>query len=169
MQFVSSDTNVWMDFFAIRQMRLPFRLPYIYIMNADAIADELISPPDIGERLILYGLVAVEITTEEFLLAQEYEARYRRLSKYDRTALAIAKARGIKLLTGDKALRRAAESECVETIGTIWILDQLLEQEKITKDEYILCLQGLAENNGGIVRLPIAEINLRLERFCSGQ
>lgn len=52
MEYVSSDTNVWIDFSIIQKTKLPFRLPYTYIMNKDAITDELLSPPELGQELI---------------------------------------------------------------------------------------------------------------------
>ena len=33
MEYISSDTNVWLDFVEIEKLNLPFQLPYIYIMN----------------------------------------------------------------------------------------------------------------------------------------
>lgn len=76
-------------------------------MNNDAILDELLSPKGLNERLLSLGLKGTQITYNEFILAQKYINIYSRLSKYDCTALAIAKERNIILLTGDKALRKA--------------------------------------------------------------
>ena len=92
MQFISSDTSVWIDFSTIQKAELPFRLPYTYIMSKDAVEDELLSPPGLGAELVSYGLVPVEPTIEEFFLAQEFGTVYPRLSIYDRIALAIAKS-----------------------------------------------------------------------------
>lgn len=47
MEYISSDTNIWLDFAVIDKLDLPFRLPYIYLMDKDAIEDELLNPPDI--------------------------------------------------------------------------------------------------------------------------
>ena len=43
MKYISSDTNVWLDFATINRLEIPFKLPYTYIMNEDAITDELLS------------------------------------------------------------------------------------------------------------------------------
>lgn len=51
----------------------------------------------------------------------------REISLYDAVALAIAKAREIRLLTGDRNLRKAAAEEGVEIIGTLVILDRLYQ------------------------------------------
>lgn len=36
MEFVSSDTNVWIDFQVIARLQLPFLLPYTYIMYTES-------------------------------------------------------------------------------------------------------------------------------------
>ena len=165
MQYISSDTNVWIDFVTIQKTEIPFRLSYTYIMSKDAVEDELLSPQGLGQELISYGLVPVSISIDEFFLAEQYGYKYTKLSIYDRIALAIAKSRKIILLTGDGALRKAAKQESVPVMGTLGILDQLWSQQLITADEIRTCLQGLLVNNGGAVRLPKAEILSRLEHF----
>lgn len=169
MQFISSDTNVWIDFFTIEKTELPFRLPFSYIMYEEAIKDEFCSPPELGKELVSYGLIPVDITIEEFSLAEEYGTKYNKLSKYDRIALAIAKKREIVLLTGDSALRKAADQENVNIMGTLGVLDRLREQERISDTELLASLQGLLDHNGGTVRLPKTEIISRIERITRGK
>ena len=163
MEYISSDTNVWLDFATIDKLEIPFKLPYTYIMNEDAIAGELLLPEGLGEKLLRLGLQAIELSEEEFYLAIEYNAKYKKLSLYDRVALAIAKVRGITLMTGDGPLRKAAEQECVSVIGTIGVLDRLYEGAYIEKDEYLNCLKSLIENNGKKVRLPAEELQKRVD------
>lgn len=163
MTYISSDTSVWIDFITIERIELPFRLPYTYIMNIDAIEDELLSPPGLGQKLIENGLKAVEMTEEEFYLAEDYGSKYTKLSIYDRIALSIAKVRDTTLLTGDKALRHAAAQEDVPVIGTLGILDRLWEREELTRDEFAACLEDLLANNGGKIRLPEKELLIRRE------
>ena len=162
MEYISSDTNVWIDFATIGKTEMPFRLPYTYIMSEYVIDDELLSPEGFREELLSYGLLPVEITDEEFFLAERYGSNYRKLSVHDRIALAIAKSRHIILLTGDGALRKAANNENISVIGTLGILDQLRDMMKISEEEYESCLYLLLDNNGGAVRLPESEI---LERI----
>ena len=89
MQFVSSDTNVWLDFVTIQKMEFPFRLPYTYIMSRDAVNDELLSPPGLGQKLTSYGLVSVDIFTDKCLFAGLYGFRYTKPSINDCGALAL--------------------------------------------------------------------------------
>ena len=163
MQYISSDTNIWLDFVYISSIDLPFLLPYTYIMFKDAIEDEILTPKGISKELVRKGLVGVDITDEEWLLAIEYGTKYKRLSRYDRTALAIAKERKIKLLTDDKALRNAANKDGVAVIGTIGILDELVTQEHITKKIYRNCIEELIKQNGDKIRLPVGELESRLK------
>ena len=165
MEYISSDTNVWIDFFVIGRTEIPFHLPYTFIMNCDAIDDELLSPSGLREKLLQCGLVSVELTIEEFGLAEELGPRYPQLSIYDRIALAIAIVRNIVLLTGDSALRKAAKRENVNVLGTIGILDQLFEGSYIDESEYEYCLKELERYNGQEVRLPKSEINSRVQRL----
>ena len=44
-------------------------------------------------------------------------------------------------------------------------MDKLWDQELISIEEVIMCLQALLDNNGGAVRLPKAEIISRLDYF----
>ena len=162
MEYISSDTNIWIDFSTIDKLHLPFKLPYTYLMNNEAIEDELLNPPNLKDKLLALGLQQIEIDSEELLLAEKYGQEYKRLSIYDRIALAIAKKRNITLLTGDGHLRKAAKKEAVVVIGTLGILDQLYAFQYITDNEYDECLKELKKRNGKEIRLPENEIEERL-------
>ena len=165
MEYISSDTNVWIDFYKISKLQLPFRLNCKYIMFHEAIEKELLYPEDLKSQLINCGLLGVEITTEELFYADDLSTKYRRLSVYDRIALAIAKKRRIILLTGDNALRKAATSENVKVVGTIGLLDRLINEKCIDEKEYLDCLMRLKEFIGNGIRLPEEEINDRLSDY----
>ena len=79
--------------------------------------------------------------------------------------MAIAKIRGLTLLTGDGPLRKAAVAEKVKVVGTIGILDQLYVGNYIEDEEYSECIQRLIDKNGGKVRLPKHELEIRLQRI----
>ena len=162
MEYISSDTNVWIDFSTINKMALPFRLPYTYIMNGDAIEDELLNPASLKQNLLNLGLKKVDLDIEELFLAAEYALKYKQLSRYDAIALAIAKKRKITLLTGDRRLREAAKKEFVTVIGTLGILDRLYAYGHISEAEYDECLNEIKKHNGVEIRLPSSEIEQRL-------
>ena len=95
-------------------------------------------------------------------MAAGYALKYKKLSIYDRIALAIAKNRNITLLTGDGRLREAAKKECVNVIGTLRILDKLYAYGHISEEEYDECLCAFKKHNGAEIRLPSDEIEHRL-------
>ena len=163
MEYISSDTNVWIDFLQINELSLPFRLNFTYIMNTDAIDNELIEPPGLSSSLVSLGLKPVELELEELVMADEWGEKYKRLSRFDRIALAIAKSRGIVLLTGDRVLRNAAKSEKVIVIGTLGIMDMLLSEKKISKAQYKDYIKTFKALNRGEVRLPDDELDHRLD------
>lgn len=54
--FISSDTNIWLDFDTVNRLDYPFKLPYTYLMNDDVVESELVVPEGLGERLVQLGL-----------------------------------------------------------------------------------------------------------------
>ena len=165
MVFISSDTNMWIDFAIIDRLSLPFKLPYIYLMNEDAVSNELLQPEGLGEKLTGLGLQAVSMIEEEFYLAEKLIEKYRKPSSYDCIALAIAKCRKIVLLTGDGALRKAAIQEGVEVIGSIKVLDLLFENTLIDSSEYLYCLEEFKRHNGEKIRLPVVALQERINKL----
>lgn len=162
MEYISSDTNIWIDFATINALELPFRLDCTYLMSSDALEDEWRSPKGRGTELIALGLKVVEITTEEFYYADDIHSKHPRLSVYDTFALAIAKLRHIVLLTGDGRLRKAATEEGVTVRGTLWIFDELFRTGKVSQGELNQFMQELKKQNGHTIRLPDAEIDKRI-------
>ena len=134
-------------------------------MYEESVDSELISPLNFRNDLLNLGLKSVDITIDEFLLADLWGNIYPKLSIQDRIALAIAKKRNIILLTGDLALRKAALKENVQIIGTLGILDKLYNNAYITSKEYKNCLAELLKHNGGIVRLPKDELIKRINNL----
>lgn len=163
MEYISSDTNIWIDFFAVDALALPFRLDCTYLMSSDALEDEWLSPKGRGNELIELGLQAVKITTEEFYYAEEIRSRCPKLSAYDTFALAIAKFRGIALLTGDGRLRKTAIEEGVTVRGTLWIFDELLRNGILSEEEYRKFMLAMKAQNGRRIRLPEAELDRRVK------
>ena len=94
----SSDTNVWIDLEQLKIIQLPFKSLHEFYMYKNAIEDEILSPPDLGQYLLKLGLKGIDITVEELYSAGELQAKYRALSRYDAIALAVAMKREWVLL-----------------------------------------------------------------------
>ena len=163
MELISSDTNIWIDFSSADFLYVPFSISdkYQFIISTYTFERELVYPDDLGHRLLELGLQPVEVQKDEIALADVYE-KYPMLSLYDRFALAIAKHRGIILLTGDGNLRKAAMKERVEVHGTLWLIDEALSCGKITQETYKDMLDAFSANPK--IRLPRDEVAKRLKR-----
>lgn len=162
MEYISSDTNVWFDFYAISMIHLPFRLDCKYVMYHEALRAEIFEPPELIRDLRELGLVETDLSTEEFYLAAEFRNKYSKISGYDAIALSVAKERNILLLTGDNALRKAAAKEGVTYMGSIGLLDRLFYEERITVKEYLNCLRNWKSQSTSGRRLPKEEIDKRI-------
>ena len=112
-----------------------FQKNYYTQITCRSIDSELLSPSGFREDLLEAGLVGVDITIEEFSLADSWENIYPKLSIQDRIALAIAKQRNIVLLPGDMALRKAATKEGVSIMGTLGVLGRLYLYEKVRNEK----------------------------------
>ena len=84
MKYISSDTNIWLDFYVINKLELPFRLDYVYLMHYETVDQEVISPPELCERLMDYGLEKTDMTFDEYFYVPVLASKYPKLSKYDR-------------------------------------------------------------------------------------
>lgn len=136
-------------------------------MFRETLRDEVLNPPHLSDTLEQLGLVGVHLTTEEFVYADMIYDKYVKLSTPDRIALAIAYNRKITLLTGDKALRNAAEKEGVKVLGTIGLLDLMLDQDCIDDAEYQSCLREFL--NHPERRLPQKELQKRIDKEVEKQ
>lgn len=75
--------------------------------------------------LVERGLQVLSLRPESVALALELAMRHRRPSRNDLLALALAMQEQCPLLTGDRALRAAANAEGVEVHGTLWLMDEV--------------------------------------------
>lgn len=118
-----TDTNIWIDLYAGGIIHEAFQLPLRFIAPNVVIAE--LRVPD-GQALVSLGLQQEELAGDGVHLVIQLASRYPAPSRVDLFTLALAKARGAVLLTGDRHLRKAAEQEKLSVHGTLWILDELV-------------------------------------------
>lgn len=123
MQVLISDANVLIDMEDGGLLDLMFQLPYCFKVS-DILFEEELSQHH--PELIDKGLVVTELLSEGMSDAMRMSALYSGPSRHDCIAMALAKQEACPLLTGDRALRRAAETEAVVVMGTIWVVNQLV-------------------------------------------
>lgn len=132
MQLLISDANILIDMEEGNLLPQMFQLPYSFSIPDILFYEELEQE---HEHLLELGLKLDELESELVQYSLELVERYRKPSRNDCFALALAKQQQCPLLTGDKDLRTAAENEAVVVMGTVWLLTQLVIQKIITAVE----------------------------------
>lgn len=161
MDILVSDTSVVIDLERAQLIEEIFALPFRFLVP-DALFDQEMRDYG-GERLVALGLEVRSLTGPQVQEAQRLRALERRISIHDGYALALAKAEGAVILTGDAALRVLAEAEGVRCHGVLWVFDQLEDKRATSPAVLHDGLTRLAAHPR--CRLPREEIDLRLARL----
>jgi predicted nucleic acid-binding protein len=105
----------------------------------------------------------IEIDADSLIAIQLAVKEDTRLSEQDWSALYYAQQLNTLLLTGDKRMRTLANAKGITVCGALWILDELVKAENLSKPEACLFLRQLLLKNK---RLPIDECEQRLQLWC---
>ncbi len=128
MLLLISDANILIDIEDGHLTPVVFHLPYTIAIPDILFELEL---REQHSHLIEMGLQVKTLSSESVKKTESLIAQYPGPSMMDHSALALAIQEQCPLLTGDKDLRMAAKKENVEVHGTIWIVEQLLNQKLI--------------------------------------
>ncbi len=124
-----SDANILIDVEVGGLMALMFSLGYQFAVP-DVLYFEELAEHHAHWRDV--GLVVQSLPAEGVARVQALSQKYKRPSRNDLFALALAEQAQCPLLTGDAALRGAAEAEQVEVKGTIWLVTEMVRKRCIT-------------------------------------
>lgn len=159
MHVLISDANILIDMHEggilneMFQLQITFKIP-------DALYEEELS--EYYPQLVSLGLITEELSGEGMLEVMGLNEKYRGPSFYDCLALALAKQENCPLLSGDGALRKAANREGVEVRGTIWIVEELVKSEIITTEQAQTSYESMREAGS---RLPWDDAFQRLNQL----
>jgi len=151
-----TDSNIWVDLHWGGLIEEAFMLPFEF-MAPDVIIEELQIPN--GYELVQSGLQSKSLSGELVLIVTDLAVRYLRPSRQDLFALVLAMDESAMLLTGDGSLRDAANEMGVEVHGTIWVLDQMVNNGIISKRKRAHALRHMVSLGS---RLPKDEVEARL-------
>jgi predicted nucleic acid-binding protein len=110
-----------------------------------------------AQRLLRLGLQKRELTGDQVEEVAVLAERYLGPSRADLFCLALARAEHATLVTSDKSLREAAEQEGIPVHGTLWILDLLVSNELVPRDQVATALRRMVENNRWLPQDAVAE------------
>ncbi len=123
-----SDANVLIDLEEGELIEQLFKLPYDIYCPDTLFYEELEAQHhsllDLGLKLMVLDGTTVQ---EAIRLTLQYS----KVNNNDCFALALAKSKNCSLLSGDLALRKAANAESVKVFGTIWIVERLIQRNII--------------------------------------
>ena len=139
-QMLISDANIFIDLDCCALTELMFTLPYRFCTPDVLFEQELRKQ---HADLLQMGLQKLSLTEQSMIYVVQLSGQYRKTSLYDLMALSLARQESCPLLTGDKALRDAAQKEAVLIKGTVWVLEQLVVHQKIDKNQAITALDTM--------------------------
>jgi predicted nucleic acid-binding protein len=102
-------------------------------------------------HLLDMGLQTRTLSPKSVDRVQTLSQTYVKPGRNDLFALALAEVEECPLLTGDAALRQAAETEQVEVKGTVWLISEMVREQRITIPVARAALQKMRINGR---RLP---------------
>ena len=158
MQLLINDANILIDIEIAGLTKIVFRLPFTFCTPDLLFYDEL---GDDYSHLIEHGLRLLELTPRSIQFTLELEHTYKQPSRYDCLALSLAVQEQCPLLTGDRALRKAAEQTNVTVHGMIWLVEKMIEHELLTRATARQAYQKMQLAGS---RLPWKEAFSRLEK-----
>ncbi len=131
-QLLISDANILIDMEEGGLLEAMFQLPFDFatpdILFFEELEEEHAHLPDLG-------LALKEVSSESMMYAMQLTGTYIQASRNDCFALALAKQEQCPLLTGDMALRKAAEKEAAIVKGTIWLVSQQVVHQQINTEQ----------------------------------
>jgi hypothetical protein len=132
MHLLISDANVLIDIEEGELISPLFRLPHRIATPDILFFDELESH---HPGLPGAGLELLPMPGDLIDKAQRLAAQHPAPSRYDMLALVLAQEHQCALLTGDNPLRKLATEKGVEVHGTLWIVEQMVRERLLTKDQ----------------------------------
>lgn len=157
-----TDANFWIDLDVAGVLAIPFQLPCHWV-SPDLVVAELVQTD--GQYIVSLGLEVMELSGVEITNVIALRGLYNRVSVPDLSALVLTKRLDATLITGDGNLRAAADTECVEVHGTLWVLDFMVERYHVL--DPLLAVDALATMVARGRRLPHGEVRRRYMRWSS--
>jgi hypothetical protein len=160
MRLVVTDANIIIDLGAGGLLEEIFRIPEIEFCTPDVLYLEELAQhygvlPGLGLKVLSQPAEAVEYVAQ-------LRSRYRGPSTNDLFALAMARSLTCALLSGDRSLRVAAETEGVEIHGTLWLMERLLEARIVPIERVVVAYDAMKRDGS---RLPWHEVEAQIGRW----
>ncbi len=161
-----NDAGILIDLLKANLIEPFFRLKY-KLHVTDFVANEV--HEDNADQLETFvddgRLIKKTFDFEELMEIQLLEVQHKALSIPDCSCIYLSKKLSATLLTGDAALRRIAEENKIPVHGLLWVFDELIQQELISRKTAYAKLKHILSVNP---RLPVDECEKRLKKWKKG-
>lgn len=165
MKIIVNDTNIFIDLHSVGLLNDMCGLPY-EIHTVDFVASEIVNEQqhDAFRRLVSDGKIQVNSFSAEEVkeIVAEHSEVAGNLSITDCSVCYYARKHHIPMLTGDRRLRKYAESQSIEVHGTLFLFDEMVRYSILAPETAAAKLNELLRLN---VRLPKSEISRRICRW----
>ena len=129
MPLLISDANILLDI-EVGDLTAPmFSLGYQFVVPDVLYFEEL---EEQHAHLLDMGLKTMTLSAKGVARVEALSQAHPGPGRNDLFALALAEDKKCPLLTGDAALRQAAEMEQVEVKGTVWLIAEMVREQRIT-------------------------------------
>lgn len=162
-KFVVSDTNIFIDLINVGILDMFFQLPW-EIHTTDMVISEFKNEEQKRTVLGYKKLVIKQYDSEELRELVNFNNLYNAVSIYDCSVWLYARKNSYVLLSGDGHLRKLAITDGVEVRGTIYVIEQLVNNAIITASDAADALEKLKRSNN---RQPLNEIDERIKQLRS--
>ncbi len=159
MQLLISDANILIDIEEGGLVTLFFKLPYEFCVPDVLYYEEL---EDQHSHLCELGLSLRELSAKSLSRVSAIKAKYAKPSTTDVFALLLAQQESCPLLSGDKDLRDAAQAELIDVRGTLWLVEELVQQGVINTNQ---ALEAYAKMKAAGRRLPWPQAVKRIRQM----
>lgn len=164
MKVVITDVSVFFDLYHLKVLPEFFALD-LEIHTTNFVYNEIVHSDQknefsVFERSNKLHIIKITANEEDEIRAMQLVRSNR--SFPDRTVLWIAKQLNCILLTCDNTLRKEAIEQGLKVHGSIWVINQLVENEIILKTRGIELFEQMKLIN---TRLPYSEIDKQINRL----
>ena len=162
---IITDTNVFIDLIKAGALEYFMQLDY-HILTTGFVVNEINHPDQKAtlERCLTPKRVEIiEFSGEEMLHILRFRTRRNLKRLTDKSVLFLAVQRQCPLLSGDGDLRKEAQDNGLTVFGSLWVINQLVEQQICTPQLAIALIRRLERCNPRLPKKKMEEMVERLE------
>lgn len=167
MKIAITDACIFIDLIDLRFMSEFFGLPLEIHTSLDVYNELFPNQQDLLKAYQSTGKLIIHNLSHDDRIKILQEVFPRSLSENDKSVLFLAAKHDAMIISSDKAVRNFANTMAIEYHGMLWIFDELINANLISKEDAILKVNSLISTNPfykNNMKL-VAEIKKRIEKW----